>query len=37
MRGTKCDLIIKQGEEEEYKPQLYIEANPETDIKAFAV
>jgi predicted dehydrogenase len=36
MRGTQCDLIIKQGEEEGYKPQLYIEANPETDIKAFA-
>ena len=36
MRGTQCDLIIKQGEEEGYKPLLYIEANPETDIKAFA-
>jgi predicted dehydrogenase len=36
MRGTQCDLIIKQGEAEGYKPQLYIEANPETDIKAFA-
>lgn len=36
MRGTQCDLIIKQGEEEGYKPQLYIEANPETDIKEFA-
>jgi len=36
MRGTQCNLTIKQGEEEGYKPQLYIEANPETDIKAFA-
>ncbi len=26
MRGTKCDLVIKQGEEENYKPVLYIEA-----------
>jgi predicted dehydrogenase len=26
MRGTKCNLTIKQGEEEGYKPQLYIEA-----------
>ena len=33
MRGTKCNLIIKQGEEEGYKPQLYIEALPDVDIK----
>lgn len=25
MRGTKCDLIIKQGKEEAYKPVLYIQ------------
>ncbi len=25
MRGTKSDLVIKQGEEENYKPTLYIE------------
>ncbi|MCG6189063.1 putative oxidoreductase C-terminal domain-containing protein [Maribellus maritimus] len=36
MRGTKCNLIIKQGEEEGYKPQLYIEASPDVDIKEFA-
>jgi hypothetical protein len=36
MRGTQCDLIIRQEEEEGYKPQLYIEANPEADLKAFA-
>ena len=24
MRGTLCDLIIKQGAEENYKPQLYV-------------
>ena len=27
MRGTKSDLIIKQGAEEEYKPTLYIVSN----------
>lgn len=26
MRGTKCDLIIKQGAEENFKPVLYIES-----------
>lgn len=26
MRGTKCDLIIKQGKNENYKPILYIES-----------
>jgi predicted dehydrogenase len=36
MRGTKCNLTIKQGEEEGYKPQLYIEALPETDLQEFA-
>jgi hypothetical protein len=25
MRGTKCNLIIEQGEKEGYKPQLYIQ------------
>ncbi len=25
MRGTKCDLIIKQGEDESYKPVLYVQ------------
>lgn len=30
MRGTKSDLVIKQGEEENYKPTLYIE-NKGTD------
>jgi len=36
MRGTKCDLTIKQGEEEGFKPQLYIEANPDVDVMEFA-
>ncbi len=35
MRGTKCNLIIKQGKDEGYKPQLYIEASPDVDIKEF--
>lgn len=35
MRGTKCDLIIKQGAEENYKPKLYIKANNNQDLSAF--
>lgn len=27
MRGTKCNLIIQQGLEENFKPVLYIESN----------
>lgn len=27
MRGSKCNLIIRQGEEENYRPTLYVEAN----------
>jgi len=30
MRGTKCNIIIKQGEEEGYKPTLYIEGKSAT-------
>ncbi len=29
MRGTKCNLTIRQGEAEGYKPKLYIEASGE--------
>ncbi|WP_372950835.1 putative oxidoreductase C-terminal domain-containing protein [Mariniphaga sp.] len=36
MRGTKCNLTIKQGEEEGYKPQLYIQPLPDVDLKEFA-
>ncbi len=36
MRGTRCNLVIKQGEEEGYKPQLYIDAAEDVDIKGFA-
>lgn len=35
MRGTKCNLIIKQGAEEDYKPKLYIKANTHKGIDAF--
>ncbi len=35
MRGTKCDLIIKQGADENYKPQLYIQANNSEELKDF--
>ena len=35
MRGTKCNLIIKQGAEENYKPKLYIELNTKQDAKLF--
>ncbi len=33
MRGSKCNLIINQGEEENYKPELYIE--PVTGLASF--
>lgn len=26
MRGSKCDLVIRQGKEQNYKPELYVEA-----------
>jgi predicted dehydrogenase len=30
MRGTKCDVVIKQGKEQNFKPVLYVEVvNPE--------
>jgi predicted dehydrogenase len=32
MRGTKCDLIIRQGQAENYKPELYVEAVNEQDL-----
>lgn len=34
MRGTKSNLIIKQGEEEDYKPVLYIESAGNADLEA---
>ena len=35
MRGTKCSLVIRQGEAEGYKPILYIEPNENIDLAAF--
>jgi len=32
MRGSKANLIIKQGQEESFKPVLYVEANTGEDI-----
>ena len=33
MRGTKCNLIIKQGAEENYKPILYVESKLGADFE----
>lgn len=33
MRGSKCNLIIKQGKEEGYKPILYIESMSDKDME----
>ena len=33
MQGTKCNLIIKQGEEENYTPTLYIESGGNIDLE----
>jgi predicted dehydrogenase len=35
MRGSLCDLIIRQGKEEEYKPALYIEATGDKELETF--
>ncbi len=36
MRGTMCNLIIKQGQEEGYKPKLYVEATVKDGLETFA-
>ncbi|HBE43782.1 MAG TPA: oxidoreductase [Bacteroidales bacterium] len=36
MRGTKCDIVIKQGKEEKFKPTLYIENMKGTSVKEFS-
>ena len=36
MRGTKSNLIIRQGEAEGYRPELYIEVSGDTDPSAFS-
>jgi predicted dehydrogenase len=35
MKGTKANLVIRQGKEQNYKPELYIEPVKGTDLKAF--
>ncbi len=34
MRGNKCNLIIRQGKQENYKPALYVEANSGVNIES---
>ena len=35
MKGTKANLVIRQGKEQNYKPQLFIEPAKGTDMSAF--
>jgi len=35
MRGTQCNVLIKQTKDENYKPTVYIEATGASDIAAF--
>ena len=35
MRGTNCNLVIKQGAEQRYKPTLYIEPTKNDEIETF--
>lgn len=35
MKGSKADLVIRQGQEQGYKPELYIEALPDIDLAAY--
>lgn len=35
MRGKLCDLVIRQGKEENYQPTLYVEAHPDADLGTF--
>jgi predicted dehydrogenase len=35
MRGNKCNVMIKQGKEEAYKPTVYIEANMKQEVSEF--
>ncbi len=36
MRGSTSNLIIKQGEEQNYKPVLYVEANSDEGLESFS-
>ncbi|HEY3371981.1 MAG TPA: putative oxidoreductase C-terminal domain-containing protein [Prolixibacteraceae bacterium] len=35
MRGNRCNVVIRQGKEEAYKPTVYIEANITKDLTGF--
>lgn len=35
MKGSKADLVIRQGQEQGYKPELYIEALPDIDLGTY--
>ncbi|MFW6104183.1 MAG: putative oxidoreductase C-terminal domain-containing protein [Bacteroidota bacterium] len=35
MRGSRCNLMIRQGEEEDYQPELYVELTGDRDPSAF--
>jgi predicted dehydrogenase len=35
MKGSKANLVIRQGKEQQYKPELYIEPVPGADLAAF--
>lgn len=35
MRGNICNVMIRQGQEEKFKPTVYIEANAASDLVAF--
>lgn len=35
MRGSRCNLIIRQGERENYQPELYVELTDDKDPSAF--
>jgi hypothetical protein len=35
MRGSKCNVIIRQGAEQNYKPTLYVEAAEDSDLVKF--
>jgi predicted dehydrogenase len=35
MHGTKCDLVIRQGAEEKFRPTLYVENINKTEAKGF--
>jgi predicted dehydrogenase len=37
MRGNRCNVMIKQGKEENYKPTVYIEATAADDITNFEI